>query len=341
MKSSILPSVSIVTNLYNPDLAIFTKSLQAIQSQDYPKDLIEHIVMDGGTTNGADKIAKKYNCAIVKRKDLQNKSQERMSLGIKMATKEIVLILEADNIIIGEKWLRQMVQPFIDDRDIASTYSMYNGYEKDMPALTKYLALIGVNDVLLYFLDKSEKMPLDMHGYNKGHVVLEKPGYFVTKFDIRHFPTTGDNGFMVRKKLIDKVNSDPKEFIHVDAFYEMVLHGHTKFAAVKNSIIHYSGGNILAQYKNRVLMKQNFYDAKRGKRKYLTFNPYSLHDVISLFLFIVFSITLVVPVIRSIKGYILLPEPAWFLHPIVCIIAVVMYTKSELAFILQKLNSHD
>ena len=52
--------VSIVSCCYNPDLEIFEKMLNAIKRQTYPKKLIEHLVMDGGSTNGAEKLAKKY-----------------------------------------------------------------------------------------------------------------------------------------------------------------------------------------------------------------------------------------------------------------------------------------
>ena len=44
-----LPSISILTITYNPNPKVFRKVLDSIKNQDYPKHLIEHIVVDGGS----------------------------------------------------------------------------------------------------------------------------------------------------------------------------------------------------------------------------------------------------------------------------------------------------
>ncbi len=159
MKS--LPSLSIITNCYNPDLSIFALSLRSIDEQAYPKNLIEHIVMDAGSTNGAVELAKKYNCKVLPRPDLLLKSQERMSLAIKRAKGELVFIFETDNILVGNNNLRQLVQPLVENNKIWCTFSFKNGYYKNMPALTRYFALLGTNDCFLYYLNKTEKISHD------------------------------------------------------------------------------------------------------------------------------------------------------------------------------------
>lgn len=335
-----LPSISIITNSYNPNLKIFRKSLESIKKQKYPKKLIEHLVDDIGSTNGAVDLAKKYGCKIIKRSDFINtgqfETQERMSLAIKRAKNELILILETDNIMVGNDWLLKMVTPFMGNKKVVSTYSIFNAYEKNMPLLTKYFALFGVNDIFLYYLGKSEKIPLDMKKYDKGEILEEKKDYYLVKFNVNNLPPIGDNGFMVRKKNIDKVNQDSKNFLHTDAFFEMVQKGHDLFGAVKNSMIHYCNGNIWKQYKNRVLMKELFYDNLRNKRNYLTFNPRSKKEIFNLIKFIIFSLTIIMPIMRSLKGYLKKREIAWFLNPVVCFIALITYSYSEFIFLVKK-----
>ena len=53
-KSFSLPSISILTITFNPNPKVFRKVLESIKNQDYPKYLIEHIIVDGGSK-------KKYN----------------------------------------------------------------------------------------------------------------------------------------------------------------------------------------------------------------------------------------------------------------------------------------
>ena len=55
-----LPSISIVTCTYNVNLKLFEKVLKALREQVYPKRLIEHIVMDAGSSNGTVELAKKF-----------------------------------------------------------------------------------------------------------------------------------------------------------------------------------------------------------------------------------------------------------------------------------------
>lgn len=87
-----LPSLSIVTNLYNPDLFVFQKSLESIKKQNYPKELIEHLTIDAGSNNGSLELARRFGVTIIKEPNLVLGSQRRMSVGIKKARGGIILI---------------------------------------------------------------------------------------------------------------------------------------------------------------------------------------------------------------------------------------------------------
>src|SRR5439155_16961430 len=137
------PSISIVTCTYMSDLSRFTKVLESVKKQNYPKYLIEHLIMDGGSKNGTLELAKKYGCKVYSDPSYKDVAQKRASIGIMKSKNELILILEDDNILPSKNWLAEMVVPFIENKTIFCTFSAYNSYEKVMNDTTKYCALFG------------------------------------------------------------------------------------------------------------------------------------------------------------------------------------------------------
>lgn len=325
-----LPTISIITGTFNSDISIFKRVLDSIKYQRYPTDLIEHLVMDGGSTNGCVELAKRYESKIIVSSDSPEKEQNRPALGIKMAKGDLILILESDNILTSNDWLLQMVKPFRQNKRIFCTYSVYNSYEKDMSATTRYTALFGSPDPTLYYLKKTEKIRMDQKKYDKGKILKETNDYYIVKFNKENLPTLGDNGHMFLRKAMVNVVKDTEDYIHVDAFSKLLDLGLNTFGVVKNSIIHVQNPNLIDFVKRRVGIKKIFYDQKRGKRKYLVFNPNSAKDRINLIKYIIFSFTILEPLSESIKGYIKIRDKAWFLHPVMCFLMVTGYGLSEI-----------
>lgn len=328
-----LPSISIIARTLNTNISMFTRVLEAVKKQKYPKELIEYIVVDSGSTNGTIKLAKKYGCKVIENVTIGEDAQA--SIGIKAAKGDIILDLESDNIITSNDWFLKMVKPFMENKEVFFTYSAYNSYEKNMPATTRYCALFGSPDPVLYYLGKSEKLRLTEKKYNKGKIIKENSDYYVVEFNRENLPTLGANGCMFLRSAINKVNKDPIKFTHTDAVAEMLDLGYTTFGVVKNSIIHMANPSVMGLIKRKVQIKTRFYDRLRGKRKYLVFNPNSNKDRLKLILCVIFSLTIIEPLIESLRGYFKIRDKAWFLHPLVSFLMVVGYINSELKFILK------
>ena len=330
MSARSLPTITILTGTLNSHISTFRQVLESVRKQKYPKTLIEHIVMDKGSTNGCIELAKRYGCEADIRHYSPGKEQLSAGLGIQMAKGDLILVLESDNILTSRDWLRRMVEPFIQNKKVFCTFSAYNSYWKNMNLTTRYTALFGSPDPTLYYLNKTEKMRLDQKHYDKGEVLRETNDYYIVKFNKENLPTLGDNGHMFLKKSIVKVIQKPEDYIHVDAFSRLLDLGYDTFGVVKNSIIHVQNPNLIDLVKRRVEIKKIFYDNKRGKRKYLVFNPSSMNDRINLFKFVVFSLTFMEPLIESFCGYIKIRDRAWFLHPVFCFLMVIGYGVSEI-----------
>lgn len=329
-----LPSISIIARTLNANMPMFTRVLEAVKMQKYPKKLVEYIVVDSGSTNGTIELARKYGCRVIE--NIRIGEDAQASIGMKAAKGDIILDLESDNIITSDGWFLKMVKPFMENKDIFFTYSAYNNYEQNMPVTTRYCALFGSPDPVLYYLRKSEKNKLTDKKYKKGEIINEKSDYYIVKFNRSNLPTLGANGCMFLRSAINKVNKDPNKFTHTDAVAELVDMGYTTFGVVKDSIIHMANPSVLGLIRRKVEIKTRFYDRMRGNRKYLVFDPNSNKDRINLFLCIIFSFTIIEPLIESIRGYLKIRDKAWFLHPLISFLMVIGYISSELRFILKR-----
>jgi len=91
------PKVSIVTPSYNQSKFI-EENILSIQNQDYP--YIEHIIADGGSTDGTLDILKKYNDKIIWISEPDNGQTEAINKGFKMANGEICAYLNSDDLYL-------------------------------------------------------------------------------------------------------------------------------------------------------------------------------------------------------------------------------------------------
>lgn len=329
------PTISIVTCLFNSELTFFRKGLESIANQHYPKKLIEHIVMDGGSTNGSMELARKYGCKVFVREDLLEKAEMRIAMGIMQAKNDLILILEADNILNSRNWLVKMVEPFLTDKRIFCTYSAYYGYNKSLPATTRYSALLGTPEPTVYFLKKNEKISIVAKHYDKGEILREKENYLVVRFRRENLPILGDNGSLFLRSAMEKVNIDPQEYAHPDAFAKLLDLGYDTVGVVKNSIIHIANPNIFGMVKGKLWIKKVHYDKQRYKRTYYVFSWRSKKDIFNLMTFIFFSITIVAPTFVAMRGFIKLRDWAWFLHPVICLTMLFGYGWSEILWIIK------
>ena len=88
--------ISIITVCLNSDKTI-NYTLNSVISQNYKN--IEHIIVDGGSTDGTKEILKKYN--FTKKKVILTKGKslyESLNLGIKKSTGDLISILHSDDI---------------------------------------------------------------------------------------------------------------------------------------------------------------------------------------------------------------------------------------------------
>ncbi|MBM3233247.1 MAG: glycosyltransferase family 2 protein [Candidatus Liptonbacteria bacterium] len=107
-------SVSIIVPAFNEEKTI-SKTLQSLLELDYPKDRMEIIVVDDGSTDSTYSQAKRFESNIVRviRKDNGGKGSA-LNAGIKVAKGELIASMDADSFVQKDA-LKKMVALFYND----------------------------------------------------------------------------------------------------------------------------------------------------------------------------------------------------------------------------------
>lgn len=316
-----LPGISILMiNLNSAHL--LNESLKRLARQDYPKNKIETLILDAGSTDNSKEIVKKFNAHFVKA-GYRDNGFARISVMLPKTRNEMTLILDNDNYLTDPYWLKRMVQPLLDDPSIFCSQTMYYEWHKDDTLFNRYVALFGVNDPVALYLGKADRLRQDQTKWYQSTVLAENKNYLVVKLDPDSLPTVGCNGFLIRKNILMQSHCDPENYFHTDCVLDLVKLGYNKMAVVKNTIWHATASNFKHLLKKRITY-HFYYDVPN--RRYLVFDPKRKKDLVKIAYFIIATITFVQPLFMSIRGYIKKRDPAWFMHPFVCYFFLMLYS---------------
>ena len=111
------PKVSIVVPAYNEERNI-EKCIASIFDSSYPKNKLDIIVVDDGSTDNTLKIIKKYkNVRVLKQNHLGK--VEALNLGVLKSSHEFILTIDADT-TLDKECIRELIRPF-SDKSIGAT----------------------------------------------------------------------------------------------------------------------------------------------------------------------------------------------------------------------------
>lgn len=103
--------ISIITVVYNAEETI-RDCIESVQKQDYPD--IEHIIIDGASTDGTVRIIKSYGDVVsLLVSEPDEGLYDAMNKGIKLATGDVVGILNADDFYTDNRVLSKVASAFM------------------------------------------------------------------------------------------------------------------------------------------------------------------------------------------------------------------------------------
>ncbi len=276
----IWPKVSIVIPIYNREIYI-KACLDSIFKQNYPKNKIEVLVVDAGSTDRTVEFAKKYKVRLINNPDPLAKRVGEPSkvLGYKKMTGDFYFYLDSDAEFVSKNFLKDLIFPFLDNEEIAGSFTRYVSSKKQT-AFNRYVSFneLQLWGLLAYLLPSIKDI-----------TIKKTRKYDIVKIDPDKSPPIGMCFF--RKKFLKEVITNPDTFNYVDIAIGLQLAeiGHDKFAYVASA----------GMYHVVQSLKRQIFRVKRdvtvtylpviGKRKfsYIDFkNPLEILSVIFWVLYV-------------------------------------------------------
>lgn len=323
-----LPIVTFIIPTLNAE-DYLPSCLKAIRSQDYPQSKIEIVIADGGSTDNTRKIATKYKAIIIENPEvLHEPGKARAS---DAAHGEILFFTDADNTIVGEKWVSLFVNAYLK-------YPTIKGFlPQTVPppnwnSFDRYMGYLST-DPFTWFLYRWSSTPRTYRFMASPYKpVVTNKDYQIYEFDVTNHPLLGLSQGMgtvasfKREKVGHsddilsglKLISEKGNIVHIP--YCKVYHYHVR--GIDDFIIKYTWR-----------LRNNFYQKVKGmglvnRQKYL-----NLSRKISQYLFPFYSLSIIFPFIDSIKLYTIYKDPVVFWHVPGCLILTFLIFKESAMFI--------
>lgn len=281
--------------------------LSSIRKQKYPKNKYELFLVDGGSKDNTLSIAKKYKARVVKNKFVDQESGK--SLGIQKSKGEIIVLMDADNEIVKNNWLKKMVDPFNKDPELFGVESYYFYKKGD--------SIFNIYGMILHIADPFSRMIAARLAQKKKRSYIE-----CTIPEGQSYPL-GANGFLWNKRIIKEVGKYKPMFEESNFSYFAMEAGYRKFARVPGyGIYHYHTNSISDFLAKRLKIGNKFLNRKDQKRR-------TWLEGVSPFKFAysyIYCLTFIGPTIEAIYEYLKTEESAWLLHPFMSFLSVATYT---------------
>ncbi|MDP2874016.1 MAG: glycosyltransferase family 2 protein [bacterium] len=341
MDDTNLPAISVIMPTLNAAKTL-EESLKTIREQDYPQDKIEIVVADGGSKDATVEVARRYGAKIFP--NPLKTGEAGKAVATKKATGELLALIDSDNFLPQRDWFRRMVEPFGDPAVVGSEPWEYTWRASDS-MVSRYWALVGVNDPLCLFLGN-----YDRRGYlSRGWTSLsleqtDKGGWLEVGLEKGKLPTIGANGTIFRRSFLSPEKIGDYLF-DIDIISERLKDGQVKFAKVKIGIIHTYARSLSDFWRKQKRRVADFlYHQKIGDRSYGWDFPKrsGLGGIFDFLRFIftgqslgllifVLDTVLIFPLLwQAIKGFWRKPDAAWLVHPVACWLTLLAYTRGVL-----------
>ena len=330
------PLISIITPTLNAGSVLETE-LDSIAMQDYPQGKIEIIIADGGSTDNTLQIAKNYNAKVYQ--NPLKTGEAGKAVAVKKAKGKYIALIDSDNILPNENWLKEMISPLESDSNLVGSEPWAFTYRKDAGFIERYCSLIGANDPIILWYKNYDRLNVVSNTWTESNITQkDKVDYIeVTLEKGREIPTIGANGTIFRSNFLQNANIGDYLF-DIDILLSQVNRiGEVKFAKVKTSIIHtYCEDNIkkfARKQKRRVL--DYYYYKSLGLRDTEWESKSSKYTILK---FAVETALIIPNLFYAIRGYLKKQDTAWFFHPVACLITLYQYAIGTISFKAKKVT---
>jgi glycosyltransferase len=187
--------ISLITVTFNSEKYL-SHCIESVQNQTY--DNIEHIIIDGKSTDGTVAIIKKYESKITTWVSETDRGMyDAINKGIQLATGDVIGILNSDDMLESNDVIETIAKTFIE-QNIDSLYGDLEYVDKN-----------DTNRVFRVWKGKTYNRNLFRMGWMPGHPTFYIKRAVVMQFGLyeNHYFTAADYEFMARYLYKHKISS--------------------------------------------------------------------------------------------------------------------------------------
>ena len=298
------PCLSIVIATYNSGKKL-DQVLESIRKQKNQNNILEILLIDGGSTDNTFLLAEKYHCRIINNPRVEPVYAK--FLGLKNAKGRYVMFLDHDEVIKNVNSLEIKIDYFINN-NVGAVISTGYLNPPNYPFINNYINELG--DPFTYFVYHFSKSRDNFIFELKKRYPLVQENNKGIIFDFsksKNLPLIElvAGGSMVDKQILTKNNpevlTDPKLVPHL--FYLYISKGYFIAITKNDFLIHYSSDTFikyLTKIKWRISNNIFFVDSMAqsgflGREKYL-----SCWNKSKKYFYIPYSLTIVLPLFDSV-----------------------------------------
>lgn len=290
--------------------------LDSILAQDYPKEKIEIIIADGGSTDKTLEIARQYTKLIFENK--RRLGEYGTATAAKNAAGDLFVVFAFDNGLVGNDWLKKVSEVFLRHQDLSCFWGRMIASSTD-PAIMHYYELIQ-SEPLAYFLNKN------LQKYLKKAQREEIQGIKVNFFAANPKKPLcwGANGIIYRLKDVKNLFSGENYIGDNETFQYMIEDGKNKAAYSSSlNIYHHTVSSIYHWVSKWKRNYTQIFLKTRHERRIDWF--YCGNFKLKMFFWLIYSLLPVFSILHSLYLAARDRNAYWLYHPLMCFLQAITY----------------
>jgi len=321
--SKSLPLISIIIPTYNSETTL-PRVLNAIRRQSYPKNKLEVLVIDGGSSDRTVLIANKFRCRVLRNtKVLQ---MYAMQMGREQARGKYIVHLDSDEVVVNKKSLENKANIFFKNSKVKAVIPSGLLTPINAPSANYFINEFGepfsyfiyrISINANFFISKMKKI---------GRTIYEDKDSVILDFsDTKILPPIelAAIGIMIDREYLLKnlsyLTKDPK--LVPLSFFRLVKKN-VFFGFTKNDpILHYSvaeWSKYLKKIKYRIV--NNIFGSEMSRGGFSGRSVYyPLWFRMKKYLFLPYSFSLIFPIFDALLLTLTRRNAAFLVYPLLCL----------------------